>query len=70
MTITTKWTTQTDTEEWTVTAEGGRVVLTRCTGPFGLPVQRVEIAGGVAHTVAKSIAAAQKLARNQVTPGL
>jgi hypothetical protein len=62
----TTWTTKTGTEEWEIRAEKGRVIIVHCTGPFRLPTTSVSIAGDVAHTIAKDLRAAQKLARNQV----
>ena len=62
----TKWTTLTDREAWDVHAENGRVVITRYLGPMQLPAQRLEIDGGVAHTIARDIRSAQKQARSQV----
>lgn len=54
-----RWAVKTDTEEWLIDVQDGRVTLMHCRGPFGLPAGQLTIPCEVAGSVAKLIVQAR-----------
>jgi len=61
---TSKWAIRDGGEEWEVYVGDGRVIITQCAAPFGLPVSKISLKPGSAGSVAKAIVQA----RNSTKP--